>query len=79
MKTTSPTLFNLQYRKPFLSILVMLFCISYVSSGAYAEACLPFYAQGENTAWPKYASVRVNISPSFSSNQRAAIRETFNN
>lgn len=79
MKTIPPTPFKFHRRKFLLIIVAALCCITYGSPAVHAEACLPFYALRENTAWPKYASVRVNISPSYSAAQRTAIQQTFNN
>jgi hypothetical protein len=63
----------------FLSILITLFgCLTLVSA-----QCVGPLGQGESTAWPKNATVAVNISPTFTTSpdpdQRAALRTAFTN
>lgn len=61
----------------FSRFLFLLFCSSV--SPLFGQACQNPPVQGAITAWPKYAMVTVNISPSFQLNEREAIEEVFNN
>jgi hypothetical protein len=58
MKKYSPARrFSILEKENFIKIIIIIIAFASMNLTAHADACLPFYAQGEQFAWIKYSSV----------------------